>query len=634
MIENIEVQKKKKKLNYQLNNYENIELIFPKKLFKNETITNESLSEYLSSNYPFFEYIKNFGGIEKLNQLIEVLNFEVFEKNQTIINYGDECEKFYILINGLIEIYKVKPKIVEISLRDYIKYLSKIKDYEKNNSKLERIINQNPDINNYDIKKKKFNYRDIQDKRKFTVTLEENFKVAEFESNFTFGEIPIIKKEPMEQTIIALKKTIIATIDKNEYNKLIRDLEENRITEKVNNFKIKYPFFYFWPRYRICKLFNSFQKIILFKGDYLFKQNSKPEGIYFIKNGQFEINTFINFSCFENFIEYIHESPNSIINDISKLKTIPLKMLKPFIEENLKKNENNTFIFNENSKNKNLDEYENNNEIYDTSNLEKYSFKCIIKRIKSPEFIGYEECLDFKQRFTSAKCISEKAEIYKVNIDDFFQLIPFDRKSEFFMKENLREKKMYLISQVKNNVLKRINYIDEDIKENLMKLIEIENITPIKKFKLNDTKIQILCKNESAKNINLHKLPKLKLSNGIHKRINLKSNDYENQENFTPNKKNIIFSNNLLVNNNLNMKRKLFRNNSHTIKLFIQSKNFLNNIPSFSKFSTIEDKNRIKKMEFNNQTHDDLIKNSDSNIFDDKNKRKIEFRSNFNFKFN
>ena len=206
MIENIEVQKKKKKINYQLNNYENIKLIFPKKLFKNETITNESLSEYLSSNYPFFEYIKNFGGIEKLNQLIEVLNFEVFENNQTIINYGDECEKFYILINGLIEIYKVKPKIVEISLRDYIKYLSKIKDYEKNNSKLERIINQNPDINNYDIKKKKFNYRDIQDKRKFTVTLEENLKVAEFESNFTFGEIPIIKKEPMEQTIIALKK--------------------------------------------------------------------------------------------------------------------------------------------------------------------------------------------------------------------------------------------------------------------------------------------------------------------------------------------------------------------------------------------------------------------------------------------
>ena len=74
--------------------------------------------------------------------------------------------------------------------------------------------------------------------------------------------------------------------------------------------------------------------------------------------------------------------------------------------------------------------------------------------------------------------------------------------------------------------------------------------------------------------------------------------------------------------------------NSHTIKLVIQSKNFLNNIPSFSKLSTIEDKNRIKKMEFNNQTHDDLMKNSDSNIFDDKNKRKIEFRSNFNFKFN
>ena len=470
----------KRKIFLKTNTLDNLELLFDNSNFENNKINKSSLSEYLSSNYPYFKYIKNSFGLEKLNQIIEIINYEVYEKNQIIIKYGEEVNKFYILLNGLIEIYKTKSKVVYLTLREYIDYLLKVKNIEKNNPKLERIMNQNPEIDNYEIKKKNFDYRYFQEKKKLKIYLEEDIKIAEFDKNFTFGDISIIKKEPIEQTIISLKKSIFITINKIDYNRFLRIIEENKINEKVNKFKKKYPFFSLWPQYKCYKLFNSFEKLILYKDDYLFKQNSKPDGIYFIKKGKLEIINFINFSWLENFIDYIHDSSFCILNDIVKVKIIPNNILRKYINDNIIKNENLNFTFKD--KNKNL-EFENF-EIFDNSNLEKYSFKSIIKTISSPELLGYEECFEFKQRYYSVKCISEKAEIYKISIDDFFLLLPYDKKCEIFIKNNLLEKKMYLISQIKNNALKRVNFIDEDIRQNLLRLIKEDEIILNKKIKL------------------------------------------------------------------------------------------------------------------------------------------------------
>ena len=625
MSEIPETKNKKKNLflDSKISSLENLELLFQKNLFKKEKVNYETLSDYLTSNYPYFQYIKNSGGNEKLNQLIEVLNFEVYEKNQTIINYGDECNKFFILLNGLIGIYKPKPKIVYITLREYIEYLSKVKLLEKNNSKVERIMSQNSEIDNFEIKKRNFDYRDYQEKRKLKITLEEDFKIGDFESNFTFGEISIIKKEPIEQTIIALKKTIILTIDKIDYNRLLRDIEENRISEKVNKFKKEFPFFSFWPRYRCLKLFNSFQKKILLKNEYLFKQNSKPDGIFLIKKGKFEISTFINFSWLESFIEYIYNSNYSIINDLLKLKYIPPNMMKKYINDNIKKNEKFTFNITNQIKNKTI-EYDDINDIYDCNNLEKYSFKFIIKTINSPELIGYEECLDFKQRFYSVKCISETAEFYKISIDDFFQILPTEQKSEFFLQENLFEKKMYLISQIKNNILKKLNYIDQEKRENIMKLIQNEkSVKPIKQIKFKKLKNN-LNKSESHKFSKLNKLPNLKGSFEKNKKFSVKTNlsFHEKKKNFLPKTK---IQN--LFSDNFNIKRKLHRNNSQNINLNLSKNIFLK--------SSFPCNKNIKQFLLDLKCHNILLNKNNhlmnNNIFNFDSGKKV---SDNNLKFN
>ena len=498
-------------------------------------------------------------------------------------------------------------------------------------------MNQNPEIDNFEIKKKNFDYRYFQEKKKIKIYLEEEIKIAEFENNFTFGDISIIKKEPIEQTIVSVKKSIFLTIDKLDYNRFLRIIEENKINEKVNKFKKKYPFFSLWPSYKCYKLFNSFQKLILYKGDFLFKQNSKPDGIYLIKKGKFELINYINFSWLEHFIDYIHDSSLSILNDIVKIKIIPNNILSKYINDNINKNEIH-FIFKD-IKNKDL-EFENY-EIYDNSNLEKYSFKSIIKNISNPEIIGYEECFEFKQRYYSVKCISEKAEIYKISIEDFFLSLPYDKKSEIFMKKNLLEKKMYLISQIKNNCLKRVNFIDEDIKENLLRLIKEDEIISNNKKKLNNKKYKntkILCKSVSTKNYKnkFHNFKNtIKQSNQIlHLKSNLSFN--ENQNFFFVRKKNNLSNKqNLLSKDNLNLKSKLLRNNSQTVKLILKSNNILHKSNSLPKLLTLDDKNRkIKIPDFRNQipTHNlFLISQSHlmRNHYIDVNKNKREFKSTF-----
>ena len=628
----------KRKIFLKTNTLDNLELLFDNSNFENNKINKSSLSEYLSSNYPYFKYIKNSFGLEKLNQIIEIINYEVYEKNQIIIKYGEEVNKFYILLNGLIEIYKTKSKVVYLTLREYIDYLLKVKNLEKNNLKLERIMNQNPEIDNYEIKKKNFDYRYFQEKKKLKIYLEEDIKIAEFDKNFTFGDISIIKKEPIEQTIISLKKSIFITINKIDYNRFLREIEEKKINEKVNKFKKEYPFFSLWPQYKCYKLFNSFEKLILYKDDYLFKQNSKPDGIYFIKKGKLEIINFINFSWLENFIDYIHDSSFCILNDIVKVKIIPNNILRKYINDNIIKNENLNFTFKD--KNKNL-EFENF-EIFDNSNLEKYSFKSIIKTISSPELLGYEECFEFKQRYYSVKCISEKAEIYKISIDDFFLLLPYDKKCEIFMKNNLLEKKMYLISQIKNNALKRVNFIDEDIRQNLLRLIKEDEIILNKKIKLKNNNYKnnkILYKSESSKNYNKTKFKNFKntmrqTSQFYHLKSNLSFNNNKNF--FFPIKKNnVSYIENLLSKDNLNLKGKLLRNNSQTIKLVFKSKNLLNKSNSLPKLMTLDDKKRmiinpnyryeipVHNLSLINQSH--LMRNH----YFDFNKNKREFKSNF-----
>ena len=61
MTEIPETKNKKKYLflDSKISSLENLELLFQKNLFKKEKVNYETLSDYLTSKYPYFQYIKN-----------------------------------------------------------------------------------------------------------------------------------------------------------------------------------------------------------------------------------------------------------------------------------------------------------------------------------------------------------------------------------------------------------------------------------------------------------------------------------------------------------------------------------------------------------------------------------------------
>ncbi len=53
------------------------------------------------------------------------------------------------------------------------------------------------------------------------------------------------------------------------------------------------------------------------KGDFIYKQNNKPEYIYLLKEGVVECYNQTKFNLYEDFIEYIYDRENSLLKDLN-----------------------------------------------------------------------------------------------------------------------------------------------------------------------------------------------------------------------------------------------------------------------------------------------------------------------------
>lgn len=64
-----------------------------------------------------FTKAKNIKTTEDLAHIAMAIKLQIFEKNSTIINYGDVGENFYMLLKGHVSVYI--PEMVKVSETDY-----------------------------------------------------------------------------------------------------------------------------------------------------------------------------------------------------------------------------------------------------------------------------------------------------------------------------------------------------------------------------------------------------------------------------------------------------------------------------------------------------------------------------------
>ena len=464
------IQRENEKLNYI------IDLLKIDKDLKTQKDIEE-LKDYLTSHYDYFKNLLK-QSEERFLKLIPLLRFEIFQPNKRIINFGDQGDKCYILLKGRVGIYKPFPVNRAMTLRNFVEYLNKVKNEERNDSKFERLLNYNSKIDKNYLYLIDFDYKRIQKYSKpLVIVLEEERLLAEGKEGISFGEMALIKNEPRNATIVALEKCSLISIEKHDYNKSIKDAEEQKIIKQLSSFKDKYPIFKFWPSGRCIPLISGLITQELMKDEHVYKQNEFPDYIYIIKEGIFEISSYYNFETYERFIEYIHDTTYCLIPYIDNpfewkedknARRIDLafqKNLSPFIvdleleDKVILSHKENQASTNREKIVKNLEDELNKNK--------KQIYKTKIRNLYAPEIFGFIEAIELKQRLTNIKCISQKGIVLKFPLREFLQLLPTDKRNIFTLQQRIFEEKRYIITQIKNSITAKLNFVKINIDKNL-----------------------------------------------------------------------------------------------------------------------------------------------------------------------
>ena len=603
--------------------YDHVIQILIKPRNSRNLLENRLLAEYLSNKFEYFKKIK-LSEPSKLEKLCKVLNYETFSAKETIINYGETGEKFYIVFNGQIGVYKPIYVEKDMSLNEFYSYMM----YLKNNNqilKMNRIMEKNQHLN-IDLTVLAGTPENSYFMRKIvTFIMEENEKLGEFTNGFTFGEIALIKKCKRNATIIAIKNSALLSIEKYDYNNVIRRLEEKRLEKEIYKFKINYPFFYHWNNYNILEIFNCFHHLRLTQGEFLYKQNEESDSIFIIREGSYEMFSDISFAWAKSYLDYILNSDYNLLQKLEEFnpkKENDLIDLIDYIKKNLP---NCPFTVKERFKKLKSSNYDEN--VFDIKceedelNEPNKLFRINLKKIDYIDIIGLEDSMDLKKRFCSVKCISSFGYVEKIKLINLLKIIKSfknDSKVKQILENILQEKKIVLLDLIINSIKNKVNFLEEDfdlkykliIEKNINKKDEESKNRQISTFKLSGW-----IKNLDYvldENIHFHKYPKIRsLSKEIEKKI------FERK---TLNEKN--FKKIFIKPIDSNLKNKILSpKNSHLtsslLSPIIVNKNNLKLVNVKSLYRKIKKRNRNECFSLDFGTFSDQVKKTKSILFKD-----------------
>ena len=430
------------------------------------------INSYLCKNINYFKNYSKLIEEEALEKITGIVNYKHFPAEYKIYTCGDDVDKLYILLKGSIKILKPVTITKSMSLRDYVEYLAKIRDEEKNEVKFKRIQDYNKKVNILKLISIDYDYTQIPPAKEDNYIIEEEKEINILSEGNAFGEITLAKDEKRNETIITNEECDIINLDRNEYIKL-RTIEEQKLNNKLIDFRIDFPLFKFWNNQKLIGLKKALIEEKYEKGDIIYKQNDKPEYIYLIEKGTIEAFNHTKFYIYEDFIEYIHDSTNSLAKDMDNYSLWQEKKISEKIEKAYNELEYLKFTLkrekfeddeelNEGKAKQEIDE--NKEQLVNqmekiNDNMKNYSYKANIQIYSAPQIFGYLEAIELKRRFCTIRCISNKAIISKIPIMDFLLLIPTDKKSIFQLQTMLFEEKKTLMEQVKNNALAKLTFI-------------------------------------------------------------------------------------------------------------------------------------------------------------------------------
>ena len=480
----------------------------------------EIFADYLSKHYQYFKNLKNEESQLKVEGLTKICRLEKIFKGDSIINYGEIGDKFYIVLEGTVEVFKPKYIEIEVLPNEFISLLNKIKETEGNLLKYERIKEKNKIFfetysersKHKEISSKNSNTQNSQSSNrngskpsstsrseiekliyKQVFLMEDEEKMGEYGEGFSFGDIALIQKTTRNATIKAKEYCILLTIEKNEYNKAMLEFQSKKLNKEIEDFIRTYSFFKDFSHEKIINLFNCFTKKTIYKGEYLYQQNKKDECIYIINNGLFSVSCNISFCWLSDYLDYISYEDKNILESLIQNKKIKYTELINLIKNCYNKLTDNYLPDNfdkydlwekigESQTKDNLYRIKKDEEkLNDPENI----YNIEIKKINYEEILGIEEVFDFKKRFCSCKCLSDKADIKYITIYEFLKLIINLGDEELkYLLTMVNERKDLLKTQIIKaikNIERKIIFNFDIRYENLIKEAENKKTSEAKK---------------------------------------------------------------------------------------------------------------------------------------------------------
>ena len=455
-------------LNNESNNKEYIYTILEKnpKNRKEKDIIN--VANYLSKNYQYFQNIKGDSKL-KVENLAKIARIKICYPGESIIRYGEIGDKFYVVMEGKIQIYKPMYEGVQMTPNEFIKYMNNIQLIEKDEDKYSRLKEFNKN-KNFDLDKY-MNYAPNTNvmNTKRDVFIEKLELMGSYGEGFSFGELSLIRNEKRNATIKCSnednnKYTVLLSIGKESYNRALKEYQEKKLLKDIENFIKTYPFCKNFTKENMISLFNCLNKINLEKGEYLFHQNDEDTNLYFITNGKFEVYTEISLNWLNKFMEYTINIKDNILGHLYMQRPKKYSDVTDIIKIIKQKKMKSPMIFHE------LDLWEKVQKKINENNLmglkfdeekvndDKNVYKIKVQYIDKPELLGIENSFEFKNKFYTVKCLEDNGEIKYIKINDFLKIIMNMKLKDFnYLIDIVLEKKNIFAKQIINS-MKTIEY--------------------------------------------------------------------------------------------------------------------------------------------------------------------------------
>lgn len=256
------------------------------------TRTQENLEEVMkyTRNNRFLKKICQERNSDRIHwECCRVMTLEVYEKGETIINFGEVGDRFFIIIKGKVRIIMPTRSLrrsdtTTQDLLNGLRRMSTIRDLAESQTFSENEAKFNQEIRKFTRKKTEIDLQFLANYGK----IEEFKHINTLKEGDFFGELALINNKPRTATVEAAEVCYLAVVSKKDFKKILCTDAVKSLEERVTFLK-NLPAFTEVSKLSLQKFVYNFSEVTYKKDQKVFDEADLADSIYFVKSGEIKI---------------------------------------------------------------------------------------------------------------------------------------------------------------------------------------------------------------------------------------------------------------------------------------------------------------------------------------------------------